>query len=58
MSPVPGAAASCADLPEPPYYAVIFISVRSGDDRGYGEMDRRMLELASPTSPIRGVGDG
>ena len=55
MSPVPGEAASCADRPEPPYYAVIFTSVRSGDDRGYAEMDRRMLELARAQPGFLGI---
>lgn len=33
--------------PKPPYYAVIFTSVRSHGDNGYGEMAAQMLELAS-----------
>ncbi len=33
--------------PEPPYYAVIFSSLRAGVDSGYGQMAERMLELAS-----------
>lgn len=32
--------------PEPPYYAVIFSSVRTPGDNGYSEMARRMVELA------------
>ena len=36
-----------AALPEPPYYAVIFTSVRTpGDESGYGAMAERMVELA------------
>lgn len=35
-----------ARTPEPPYYAVIFTSVRSGADEAYAEMAARMLELA------------
>jgi len=33
--------------PEPPYYAVIFSSKRTGVDEGYGAMAQRMVELAS-----------
>jgi heme-degrading monooxygenase HmoA len=35
-----------AATPQPPYYAVIFTSVRTEDDMGYSEMADRMLELA------------
>lgn len=33
--------------PSPPYYAVIFTSVRTVGDGGYGEMSKRMEELAA-----------
>ncbi|MFZ5621344.1 MAG: antibiotic biosynthesis monooxygenase family protein [Pseudomonadota bacterium] len=36
-----------ASTPQPPYYAVIFTSVRTDGDHGYAEMAKRMLELAS-----------
>ncbi len=37
-----------ADTPKPPYYAVIFTSLRrEGDDDGYAETAGRMLELAT-----------
>lgn len=36
-----------ARTPSPPYYAVIFTSVRAEGDAGYGEAAQRMLELAS-----------
>ena len=36
-----------ATTPKPPYYAVIFTSVRSDGDNGYGEAAKQMLELAS-----------
>lgn len=36
-----------AQTPHPPYYAVIFTSVRSEGDNGYGEVAARMLELAA-----------
>jgi heme-degrading monooxygenase HmoA len=35
-----------ADTPEPPYYAVIFSSLRGGDSEGYAETAARMEELA------------
>lgn len=31
---------------EPPYYAVIFTSTRTEDDKGYAEMSQKMEELA------------
>jgi len=34
-----------ANTPKPPYYAVIFTSLKSNDDNGYGEMAKRMVEL-------------
>ena len=36
-----------ARTPEPPYYAVIFTSLRTDGDRGYGAMSDRMVELAA-----------
>jgi len=36
-----------ATTPQPPYYAVIFTSVRTDGDNGYGETGKQMLELAS-----------
>lgn len=39
---------SPATTPEPPYFAVIFVSVRNGvDDEGYAAMAARMAELAA-----------
>ncbi|HZR35472.1 MAG TPA: antibiotic biosynthesis monooxygenase [Nevskia sp.] len=35
-----------ARTPEPPYYAVIFTSLRTEGDHGYGQMADRMVELA------------
>ncbi len=35
-----------SDTPAPPYYAVIFTSVRNEGDHGYAEAAKRMLELA------------
>lgn len=34
-----------AVTPPPPYYAVIFVSLRTADDHGYANMSERMLEL-------------
>jgi heme-degrading monooxygenase HmoA len=36
-----------ARTPEPPYYAVIFLSQRASGDKGYGEMAEKMMALAS-----------
>jgi heme-degrading monooxygenase HmoA len=36
-----------ANTPKPPYYAVIFTSLRTDGDKGYGEMAAKMVELAS-----------
>lgn len=36
-----------AQTPQPPYFAVIFTSIRTDADHGYGEAARQMLELAS-----------
>ncbi|MCF7221342.1 antibiotic biosynthesis monooxygenase family protein [Marilutibacter chinensis] len=45
-----------ARLPEPPYYAVIFSSRRSGgDDEGYGRAADRMVELARQQPGFLGV---
>jgi heme-degrading monooxygenase HmoA len=45
-----------AQTPKPPYYAVIFTSLRSGaDDEGYAVMAERMLELAAAQPGYLGV---
>ena len=45
-----------AELPQPPYYAVVFSSQRSdGDDAGYGEAAERMVELAAQQPGFLGV---
>lgn len=36
-----------AKTPNPPYYAVIFTSVRTDGDNGYSEMAKKMVALAS-----------
>ena len=44
-----------AQTPTPPYYAVIFTSVRTDGDRGYAEMADRMVELAKLQDGFLGV---
>lgn len=38
---------SIANTPQPPYYAVIFTSLRSEGDHGYAAMTRHMVQLAA-----------
>lgn len=51
----PGSAAGIASTPEPPYYAVIFTSKRTEEDRGYEKTAARMLELAAQQPGFLGV---
>jgi heme-degrading monooxygenase HmoA len=44
-----------AQTPKPPYYAVIFTSLRTEGDRGYGQMAQRMVELAAQQPGFLGV---
>lgn len=44
-----------ANTPKPPYYAVIFTSVRTQYDEGYGAVADRMLELAKQQNGYLGV---
>ncbi len=44
-----------SNTPEPPYYAVIFSSVKSANDEGYGDTANRMLELAEQQSGYLGA---
>lgn len=44
-----------AQTPEPPYYAVIFTSVRTEGDNGYAEMADHMVELARQQDGFLGV---
>jgi heme-degrading monooxygenase HmoA len=45
-----------APTPAPPYYAVLFSSVRSAEDApGYAKMAERMLELAARQPGFLGV---
>lgn len=53
-----------AQLPQPPYFAVIFASLRNGEDEaGYAAASERMIELAAQQPGYLGVesvrgGDG
>lgn len=44
-----------ANTPKPPYYAVIFSSVRTEGDHGYEAMADRMVELARQQDGFLGV---
>lgn len=44
-----------AKTPKPPYYAVIFTSLRTDRDEGYRAMSESMLELAAAQPGFLGV---
>ncbi len=44
-----------AKTPKPPYYAVIFTSIRTADDEGYNDMSERMIALAQKQEGFLGV---
>ncbi|MEJ8854488.1 antibiotic biosynthesis monooxygenase [Variovorax robiniae] len=44
-----------ANTPKPPYYAVIFTSLRTDGDNGYGAMADRMDELAAQQPGYLGI---
>jgi heme-degrading monooxygenase HmoA len=44
-----------ASTPKPPYYAVIFTSLRTEGDNGYGEMAERMDKLAAQQPGYLGI---
>lgn len=46
---------SIAKTPKPPYYAVIFTSLRTDGENGYGDMAAKMVELASAQPGFLGV---
>lgn len=46
---------SPAKTPQSPYHAVIFTSVRTDGDNGYGEMARHMVELAAKQPGFLGI---
>jgi heme-degrading monooxygenase HmoA len=47
--------APLAQTPKPPYYAVIFSSLRTEGDQGYAAMAMRMVELASLQPGFLGI---
>lgn len=44
-----------AKTPQPPYYAVIFTTLKSDDQEGYAEMNARMFELAQQEKGYLGI---
>ncbi len=44
-----------AQTPTPPYYAVIFTSIRTEGDNGYAEMAEHMVDLAAKQDGFLGV---
>jgi heme-degrading monooxygenase HmoA len=44
-----------AETPETPYFAVIFTSIRTEDENGYGAMSDRMVALASEQQGFLGI---
>jgi heme-degrading monooxygenase HmoA len=44
-----------ANTPKPPYYAVIFTSIRNPIDNGYSETAQRMAELAEGMDGFLGM---
>ncbi len=44
-----------ARTPEPPYYAVVFTSLRTVGDHGYDAMAARMVELGSSYEGFLGI---
>lgn len=44
-----------ADTPTPPYYAVIFTSLRTEGDNGYAEMAKHIAELAKQQPGFLGM---
>jgi heme-degrading monooxygenase HmoA len=56
MLPVLGETRMIAPTPRPPYYAVLFTTLRTPDDaEGYEAMAERMVELASAQPGFLGV---
>jgi len=47
--------AALAHTPKPPYYAVIFTSLRREGDHGYAVMADRMVELGSQMEGFLGI---
>lgn len=52
---ISGSMALATETPEPPYYAVIFSSVRTDTEQGYEITARRMVELAADQPGFLGI---
>jgi heme-degrading monooxygenase HmoA len=46
---------SPATTPQPPYYAVIFTSIRTDGDNGYSEIAKHMVALAAKQPGFLGI---
>ncbi len=44
-----------AKTPKPPYYAVIFTSIKNEEDKNYNSMSKKMLALAQKEQGFLGV---
>ena len=44
-----------ASTPQPPYYAVIFTSLRTPGDNGYSDMANQMVQLATEQPGFLGI---
>jgi len=44
-----------ANTPKPPYYSVIFTSIRTEGDLGYDQAANRMVELAEDQAGFLGI---
>lgn len=44
-----------SNTPQPPYYAVIFTSLKIEEDKGYEKMAQRMIELANQQDGFLGA---
>lgn len=47
--------AEISKTPKPPYYAVIFTSIRNADENGYGETANKMAELSAAQTGFLGM---
>lgn len=44
-----------SETPAPPYYAVIFTSIKKSEEKGYSEMAKHMVELAKTCPGFLGI---
>ncbi len=44
-----------SETPKPPYYAVIFTSIKIDQDKGYDKISKRMVELAAYSEGFLGI---